>query len=94
MNKFSDILRRLGANISRGFRHFMMGRYGTDKLNIAILGTGLVLCLVVAIGIPVLSPAVVLLGLSGVDALLKLSPVLTGILIILGALAAIFLLAK
>ena len=55
MNKFSDFLRRLGANISRGFRHFMMGRYGTDKLNIAILGTGLVLCLLVAfIRIPIL----------------------------------------
>ena len=46
MNKFSDIRRRLGANISRGFRHFMMGRYGTDKLNMAILGAGLVACLI------------------------------------------------
>ena len=48
MNKISDFLRRLGANLSRAFRHFMMGRYGTDKLNIAILGAGLVLCLLVA----------------------------------------------
>ena len=48
MNKFFDFLRRMGANLSRAFRHFMMGRYGTDKLNIAILGAGLVLCLLVA----------------------------------------------
>ena len=55
MHKFSDTLRRLGAKLSGSFRHFMMGRYGTDKLNIAILGTGLVLCLLVAfIKVPVL----------------------------------------
>jgi hypothetical protein len=33
---------RLGA----WFRNFMKGRYGNDKLNMAILGTGLVLVLV------------------------------------------------
>ena len=27
-------------------QHFMMGRYGTDKLNMAILGAGLVVCLI------------------------------------------------
>ena len=33
--------------ISDAFRRFMMGRYGTDKLNMAILGTGVALCLLV-----------------------------------------------
>ncbi len=37
--------RKLGEKISKGLSHFMMGRYGTDKLNMAILGVGLVLCL-------------------------------------------------
>ena len=46
MNSFSQWLRRLGANISRGLRRFMEGRYGTDKLNIAILTAGLVACLI------------------------------------------------
>ena len=32
--------------ISAFFQRFMMGRYGTDKLNMAILGTGVVLCVV------------------------------------------------
>ena len=46
MNSFGNFLRRLGARISAGLRHFMMGRYGTDKLNTAILGAGLVACLI------------------------------------------------
>ena len=41
--------------ISDFIRRFMMGRYGTDKLNMAILGTGVVLCLLVMfIQVPVL----------------------------------------
>ena len=36
----------LGAKIVAGLRRFMMGRYGTDKLNMVILGTGLVISLV------------------------------------------------
>lgn len=31
--------------IKQALQRFMMGRYGTDKLNTWILGTGLVLCL-------------------------------------------------
>ncbi len=55
MNGFSAFLRRLGGKISRFWRNFMMGRYGTDKLNMAILGVGLVLCLLVMfIRLPVL----------------------------------------
>ena len=33
--------------LRNAFRRFMMGRYGTDKLNMAILGAGVVLCLLV-----------------------------------------------
>lgn len=47
MRGFSDFLRRLTAKLSGGLRHFMLGRYGTDKLNTAILTAGVVLCLCV-----------------------------------------------
>ena len=40
MQKLSDWLRRLGQWFSSGLRHFMMGRYGVDKLNIALLWIG------------------------------------------------------
>ncbi len=36
---------RLGAKISNALRHFMTGRYGTDKLNTYLLGAAVVLCL-------------------------------------------------
>ena len=36
--------RRLGAQINRRCALFMEGRYGTDKLNMAILGVGLIFC--------------------------------------------------
>lgn len=36
-------LRNFGAKLAMGFRRFMQGRYGTDKLNTAILLTGLAL---------------------------------------------------
>jgi len=40
---------------SNFFRRFMQGRYGTDKLNMAILGAGLILSLlVIFIRLPVL----------------------------------------
>ena len=32
--------------IKQAFARFMMGRYGTDKLNTWILGAGVILCLV------------------------------------------------
>jgi len=41
MNGFGNWLRRLGYKLRTGLQHFMMGRYGTDKLNMAILGAGL-----------------------------------------------------
>ena len=40
MGRFMD---RLKA----GFRHFMLGRYGTDKLNMAILTAGVICCVAV-----------------------------------------------
>ena len=47
MNGFSKFFRNFRAKLSGGLRRFMMGRYGTDKLNMVILGTGLVLILLV-----------------------------------------------
>lgn len=38
-------LRNLGRKFGSGIRRFMQGRYGTDKLNTAILVAGLVACL-------------------------------------------------
>ena len=49
--------------ISAFFRHFMLGRYGTDKLNMAILGTGVVCSLLsLFVRIPLLD--LLLTGLS------------------------------
>ena len=44
MNRFLAWLNRAGARFSARMRGFMMGRYGTDKLNMAILIAGLVVC--------------------------------------------------
>ena len=42
MNGFSGWFRQFSAKLSAGLRNFMAGRYGTDRLNMAILGAGLV----------------------------------------------------
>ena len=42
MNGFSGWLRQFTAKLSAGLRNFMMGRYGTDRLNMVILSVGLV----------------------------------------------------
>ena len=63
MNGFGNWLRNFGAKLQAGFRHFMMGRYGTDKLNMAILGVGLFLCLL-TVFIPVAGVDFVLTFLS------------------------------
>ena len=42
MNGFSSWFRQLSAKLSAAFRNFMAGRYGTDRLNMAILSVGLV----------------------------------------------------
>lgn len=41
MNGFSDWFRSVGAKVSAALRGFMVGRYGTDQLNMVILGGGL-----------------------------------------------------
>ena len=46
MNGFGSWLRNMGAKLAAGMRRFMMGRYGTDKLNMLILGAGLIASLV------------------------------------------------
>ena len=41
MNGFGNWLRSFFYKLRMGLSHFMMGRYGTDKLNMVILGVGL-----------------------------------------------------
>ena len=40
------MIRQFIQRLGYGFRNFMVGRYGTDKLNMAILCAGLAACLV------------------------------------------------
>ena len=42
MNGLSGWLRQFMAKLSVGYRDFMAGRYGTDRLNMVILSVGLV----------------------------------------------------
>ena len=51
MNGFGNWLRNAGYKLRTGLRQFMEGRYGTDKLNMAILCTGLI-CSVLASILP------------------------------------------
>ena len=46
MNGFRQWLRELGAKLRSGIQRFMIGRYGTDKLNTAILSAGLIACII------------------------------------------------
>lgn len=46
MNGIGAWFRRLGVKISAGMRNFMAGRYGNDKLNMYILGIGVIICLI------------------------------------------------
>ena len=49
--------------LRQGLQRFMAGRYGTDKLNMAILGVGLVACLIsVFLQVPVVNLALTLLS--------------------------------
>lgn len=45
MSGFGNTLRNLKRKIEAGMRSFMVGRYGSDKLNTTILMTGVVLAL-------------------------------------------------
>lgn len=40
------MIRQFFQRLGYGFRNFMAGRYGTDKLNMVILSAGLVICLI------------------------------------------------
>lgn len=42
MNGISGWFRQFTAKLSQGLHSFMAGRYGTDRLNMAILGAGLI----------------------------------------------------
>ena len=46
MNGFGNWFRQLMTNMKLGFRRFMEGRYGNDKLNTTILFAGVVVCIV------------------------------------------------
>ena len=45
MNGFGSWLRNVGYKLRTAWYHFKAGRYGTDKLNMAILCAGLLCCL-------------------------------------------------
>ena len=49
MNGFGNWLRKIGYTLRTGLRRFMEGRYGTDKLNMAILCAGLVCSLLASL---------------------------------------------
>ncbi len=44
-----NFFRNLANRIKNGLRHFMMGRYGSDKLNTALLLAAVVICLLSAL---------------------------------------------
>ena len=48
MNNFRLKLQQFSARFLAGFQHFMAGRYGMDKLNMAILWTGVIASLLSA----------------------------------------------
>ena len=55
MGKISEFFRRAGQKMRVCMSHFMMGRYGTDKLNMTILMAGLILCILAMINsLPIL----------------------------------------
>lgn len=61
MNGISGWFRNFGAKLAAGTRSFMQGRYGTDKLNTAILVAG-VICCVLSMLIPVAGMLLTLLS--------------------------------
>ena len=63
MNGFRNWLRSFFYKLRMGLSHFMMGRYGTDKLNMAILGAGIA-CTVLTMLIPIAIVKLLLTALS------------------------------
>lgn len=51
MQGFGSWLRRLGTRMNEGLRHFMIGRYGPDKLTSCLLWTSVIL-MVIGLFIP------------------------------------------
>ena len=49
MNSIGGWFRQFSAKLAASLRNFMMGRYGTDRLNMVILGVGLAASLLSAI---------------------------------------------
>lgn len=63
MRRISEIFSRFGQKLNQKTRYFMTGRYGTDKLNMAILGAGLIACLLALfIRMPMLDLALTVLS--------------------------------
>ena len=63
MNGKGNWFRQLGQRIRAGMTRFMSGRYGTDKLNMAILTVAVVICLL-QLFIPVAVGKLILMLLS------------------------------
>jgi multisubunit Na+/H+ antiporter MnhG subunit len=61
MDRFGAVIRRFIMKLADAGRRFMHGRYGTDKLNTAILVVG-VICCVLAMLIPALGAILTLLS--------------------------------
>lgn len=61
MDRFGAVVRRFVLKLADAGRRFMQGRYGTDKLNTAILVAG-VICCVLAMLIPVIGALLTLLS--------------------------------
>lgn len=61
MDRFGAVIRRFMLKLVEAARRFMQGRYGTDKLNTAILVAGL-LCCVLSMLIPVVGALLTLLS--------------------------------
>ena len=63
MNQIGMCLRKFGQKLNAGLRSFMMGRYGSDKLNMFILGCGVAVCLIsLLISVPAVNLAATLIS--------------------------------
>ena len=63
MNGISSWLRQLSAKLSAGLRSFMVGRYGTDRLNMVILCAGL-FCSLLSVWVTAMPANIVFWALS------------------------------
>ena len=63
MNGFGSWLRQFTAKIAYGYRRYMEGRYGTDKLNSHLLWTGVAFCLL-SMFMPLAGLVLAMTGLS------------------------------